>query len=129
MYGTINYIWFYIFIGIVIVLGIVMLIIFAKGNYYHDKEILSLTIIPALLLMVCLAIEPFLANYNMSNQSENNIRTAIRDNYNNAENIAIKSNSGYFSSDNENYSFEVIDDTLIIKNGEIVTKYISGDNY
>ena len=119
MFGTINYIWFYIFIGIVIVLGIVMLVIFAKGNYYHDKEILSLTIIPALLLMVCLAIEPSLANYNMSNQSENNIRTAIRDNYNN----------GYFSSDNENYGFEVIDNTLIIKNGETIVKYISGDNY
>lgn len=119
MFGTINYIWFYIFIGIVIVLGIVI----------HDKEILSLTIIPALLLMVCLAIEPFLANYNMSNQSENNIRTAIRDNYNNAENIAVKSDSGYFSSDNENYGFEVIDNTLIIKNGETIVKYISGDNY
>lgn len=129
MFGTINYIWFYIFIGIVIVLGIVMLIIFAKGNYYHDKEILSLTIIPALLLMACLAIEPFLANYNMSNQSKNNIRTAIRDNYNNAENIVIKSDSGYFSSDNENFSFEMIDNTLIIKNKETVIKYISGDNY
>ena len=102
---------------------------FCKGNYYHDKGILSLTIIPALLLMACLAIEPFLANYNMSNQSENNIRTAIKDNYNNAENIAVKSDSGYFSSDNENYSFEVIDDTLIIKNGETIVKYISGDNY
>lgn len=129
MFGTINYIWFYIFIGVVIVLGIIMLIIFAKGNYYHDKEILSLTIIPALLLMVCLVIAPFLANYNMSNQSENNIRTAIRDNYNNTENIVIKSDSGYFSSDNENFSFEVIDNTLVIKNKETVVKYISGDNY
>lgn len=129
MFGTINYIWFYIFIGVVIVLGIIMLIIFAKGNYYHDKGILSLTIIPALLLTVCLAIEPFLANYNMSNQSESNIKTAIRDNYNNAENIVIKSDSGYFSSDNENFSFEVIDNTLVIKNGDTVTRYISGDNY
>ena len=129
MFGTINYIWFYIFIGIIVVLGITMLIIFAKGNYYHDKGILSLTIIPALLLTACLAIEPFLANYNMSNQSENNIKTAIRDNYNNAENIVIKSDSGYFSSDNENFSFEVIDNTLIIKNKETIVKYISGDNY
>ena len=126
MFGTMNYIWFYIFIGIVIILGI---IIFAKGNYYHDKGILSLTIIPALLLMACLAIEPFLANYNMFNQSENNIKTAIRDNYNNAENIAVKSDSGYFSSDNENYSFEVVNNTLVIKNGETIVKYISGDNY
>lgn len=129
MFGTINYIWFYIFIGVVIVLGIIMLIIFARGNYYHDKGILSLTIIPALLLMACLAIEPFLANYNMSNQSENNIRTAIRDNYNNTENIVIKSDSGYFSSDNENFSFEVIGNNLIIKNKETVVKYISGYNY
>lgn len=106
-----------------------MLIIFAKGNYYHDKGILLLTTIPALILMACLVIEPFLANYNMSNQSENNIKTAIRDNYNNAENIVIKSDSGYFSFDNENFSFEVIDDTLVIKNKETVVKYISGDNY
>lgn len=129
MFGTINQNWFYIFIGVVIVLGIIMLIIFARGNYYHDKGILSLTIIPALLLMACLAIEPFLANYNMSNQSENNIRTAIRDNYNNTENIVIKSDSGYFSSDNENFSFEVIGNNLIIKNKETVVKYISGYNY
>ena len=129
MFGTINQNWFYIFIGVVIVLAIIMLIIFARGNYYHDKGILSLTIIPALLLMACLAIEPFLANYNMSNQSENNIRTAIRDNYNNTENIVIKSDSGYFSSDNENFSFEVIGNNLIIKNKETVVKYISGYNY
>ena len=36
---------------------------------------------------------------------------------------------GSFSSDNENFNFEVIDNTLVIKNGETVVKSISGDNY
>lgn len=68
-------------------------------------------------------------------QGTDNIKEAITDNYSNVGNILVqfdrntKNNKGYFSSDNENFSFEVIDDTLIIKNGEIVTKYISGDNY
>lgn len=71
-------------------------------------------------------------NTSWRNQSKNNIKEAIRDEYNNTKNIVIeddKGYKGYFSSNDENYSFEVIDNTLVIKNGETVVKYISGDNY
>lgn len=64
-------------------------------------------------------------------QSNNNIKIAINDNYNNAQNIIIKENGkeGYFTSDDGNFSFEVINNTLVIKDGETIVEYISGDNY
>lgn len=68
-------------------------------------------------------------------QGTDNIKKAINDNYSNAENILIqfdrntKKNKGYFTSEDKNFSFEVINNTLVIKNGETVVKYISGDNY
>lgn len=129
MFGTINCIWLYISIGIAVASIISILIIFIQVEYHDELRIFSFIIIPVSLIIVCFLIAPIPIVYGMSNQSENNIRTAIRDNYNNAENIIIKSDSGYFSSDNKNFSFEVIDDTLIIKNKETIVKYISGDNY
>lgn len=129
MFGTINCIWLYISIGIAVASIISILIIFIQAEYHNEPRIFSFIIIPVSLIIMCFLIAPIPIVYGMSNQSENNIRTAIRDNYNNAENIVIKSDSGYFSSDNENFSFEVIDDTLVIKNKETVVKYISGDNY
>lgn len=33
------------------------------------------------------------------------------------------------ASDDGNFSFEVINNTLVIKDGETIVKYISGDNY
>lgn len=68
-------------------------------------------------------------------QGTDNIKKAINDNYSNAENILIqfdrntKNNKGYFASEDKKFSFEVINNTLVIKNGETVVKYISGDNY
>lgn len=68
-------------------------------------------------------------------QGTDNIKKAINDNYSNAENILIqfdrntKKNKGYFASEDKKFSFEVINNTLVIKNGETVVKYISGDNY
>jgi hypothetical protein len=68
-------------------------------------------------------------------QGTDNIKKAINDNYSNAENILIqfdrntKKNKGYFTSEDKKFSFEVINNTLVIKNGETVVKYISGDNY
>ena len=64
-------------------------------------------------------------------QSNNNIKIAINDNYNNAQNIIIKENGkeGYFTSDDGNFSFEVINNTLVIKDEETIVEYISGDNY
>lgn len=129
MFGTINYIWFYISIGITVASIISILIIFIQVEHYHEVKFFSFLIIPVFLIIMFFLVASIPIAYGMSNQSENNIRTAIRDNYNNAENIVIKSDSGYFSSDNENFSFEMIDNTLIIKNKETVIKYISGDNY
>lgn len=72
-------------------------------------------------------------NVYSTKQEKDNIKEAIMDNYNNAENILINKQDrkykGSFSSDNENFNFEVIDNTLVIKNGETVVKSISGDNY
>ena len=68
-------------------------------------------------------------------QGIDNIKEAINDNYNNAENILVqfdrntKNNKGYFTSDDGNFSFEVINNTLVIKDGETIVKYISGNNY
>lgn len=68
-------------------------------------------------------------------QGTDNIKEAITDNYSNAENILVqfdrntKNNKGYFTSDDGNFSFEVINNTLVIKDGETIVKYISGDNY
>lgn len=55
--------------------------------------------------------------------------------YSNAENILIqfdrntKNNKGYFTSEDKIFSFEIINNTLVIKNEETVVKYISGENY
>lgn len=90
---------------IVIILGISMLIVMTGIKIYSKK------------------------------QGTDNIKKAINDNYSNAENILIqfdrntKNNKGYFTSDDGNFSFEVINNTLVIKDGETVVKYISGDNY
>ena len=68
-------------------------------------------------------------------QGTDNIKEAINDNYSNAENILVqfdrntKNNKGYFSSEDKNFSFEVVNNTLAIKDGDTVTRYISGDNY
>lgn len=63
--------------------------------------------------------------------ANNTIKVALMQNYPEAEIISNENDSqhGIFIYNNENYSFEVIDDTLIIKNGETIVKYISGDNY
>lgn len=68
-------------------------------------------------------------------QGTDNIKKAINDNYSNAENILIqfdrntKNNKGYFTSEDKIFSFEIINNTLVIKNEETVVKYISGENY
>ncbi len=40
-----------------------------------------------------------------------------------------KNNKGYFTSEDKIFSFEIINNTLVIKNEETVVKYISGENY
>lgn len=90
---------------IVIILGISMLIVMTGIKIYSKK------------------------------QGTDNIKKAINDNYSNAENILIqfnrntKNNKGYFTSEDKIFSFEIINNTLVIKNEETVVKYISGENY
>jgi hypothetical protein len=90
---------------IVIILGISMLIVMTGIKIYSKK------------------------------QGTDNIKKAINDNYGNAENILIqfdrntKNNKGYFTSEDKIFSFEIINNTLVIKNEETVVKYISVENY
>jgi len=90
---------------IVIILGISMLIVMTGIKIYSKK------------------------------QGTDNIKKAINDNYSNAENILIqfdrntKNNKCYFTSEDKIFSFEIINNTLVIKNEETVVKYISGENY
>lgn len=121
-----------LYIAISIALGLVIITLICIYIKTMGNNIVG--IIGIIFCVITLAYISTINIYSKK-QGTDNIKEAITDNYNNAENILVqfdgntKNNKGYFSSDNENYSFEVIDDTLIIKNGEIVTKYISGDNY
>lgn len=60
-------------------------------------------------------------------QGTDNIKKAINDNYSNAENILIQFDRN--TKNNKVFSFEIINNTLVIKNEETVVKYISGENY
>ena len=89
---------------------------------------------PIIILGVSILIIMAGINIYSKKQGINNIKEAINDNYS-AENILIqfdrntKNNKGYFTSEDKNFSFEVINNTLVIKNEETIVNYISGDNY
>lgn len=140
MFGIINpnYYILYILFGEIAILIIGALIIFNSkinnGDIDEDQFFpifMSLGVIACCIIVALYIIGSVYIQKTSSIQSNNNIKIAISDNYNDAENIIIKENDkeGYFSSGNKNYNFEVIDNTLVIKNGETVIKYISGDNY
>lgn len=140
MFGIINpnYYILYILFGVIAILIIGALIIFnSKINngdideYQFFPIFMFLGVIACCIIVALYIIGSVYIQKTSSIQSNNNIKIAISDNYNDAENIIIKENDkeGYFSSGNKNYNFEVIDNTLVIKNGETVIKYISGDNY
>jgi len=140
MFGIINpnYYILYILFGVIAILIIGALIIFNSkinnGDIDEDQFFpifMSLGVIACCIIVAFYIIGSVYIQKTSSIQSNNNIKIAISDNYNDAENIIIKENDkeGYFSSGNKNYNFEVIDNTLVIKNGETVIKYISGDNY
>lgn len=120
----------YIAIGIALVLVIIILLciyIKTEGNI----------IVGIIGIIFCVITLAYIATINIysKKQGTDNIKEAITDNYSNAENILVqfdrntKNNKGYFTSDDGNFSFEVINNTLVIKDGETVVKYISGDNY
>ena len=140
MFGIINpnYYILYILFGVIAILIIGALIIFNSkinnGDIDEDQFFpifMSLGVIACCIIVALYIIGSVYIQKTSSIQSNNNIKIAISDNYNDAENIIIKENDkeGYFSSGSKNYNFEVIDNTLVIKNGETVIKYISGDNY
>ena len=109
---------------------IALFILFYKG--YIGRNIVSIIVI---ILGISILIVMTGIKIYSKKQGTDNIKKAINDNYSNAENILIqfdrntKKNKGYFTSEDKKFSFEVINNTLVIKNGETVVKYISGDNY
>ncbi len=116
---------------IVFLLIDIVLIVFYIKNI-GNRNIMSpiIMIISGIALIVIIVVGLY-----SKKQGIDNIKEAINDNYNNAENILVQfdrnteNNKGYFTSDDGNFSFEVINNTLVIKDGETIVKYISGDNY
>lgn len=121
-----------LFIAINIVWGVIIFTLFCIYIKNTENKIIG-----TIGLILCLITLAYKANINIysEKQGTDNIKTAINDNYSNAENILVqfdrntKNNKGYFTSGNKNFSFEVINNTLVIKDGETVVEYISGDNY
>ena len=121
-----------VFIAIMIasgLIGIVLFILYIK-DIRRDIVGTILIIFGISMFIVSLGIRIY-----SNKQGTDNIKKAINDNYSNVKNILIqhdpntKHDKGYFASENENYSFEVIDNTLVIKQDKTIVKYISGDNY
>ena len=121
-----------LFIAINIVLGLVIITL----SYIYIKNIEN-NIIGMIVLILCVITFVYTSTINIysKKQGTDNIKEAITDNYSNAENILVqfdrntKNNKGYFTSDDGNFSFEVINNTLVIKDRETIVKYISGNNY
>lgn len=121
-----------LFIAISIALGLVIIILLCIYIKTVGNNIVG--IIGIIFCVITLAYISTIKIYSKK-QGTDNIKEAITDNYSNAENILVqfdrntKNNKGYFTSDDGNFSFEVINNTLVIKDGETVVKYISGNNY
>lgn len=121
-----------LFIAISIALGLVIIILLC----IYIKTVGN-NIVGIIGIIFCVITLAYISTINIysKKQGTDNIKEAITDNYSNAENILVqfdrntKNNKGYFTSDDENFSFEVINNTLVIKDGETVVKYISGNNY
>lgn len=120
-----------LYIAINIALGLVIITLLCIYIKTVGNNIVGIIgIIFCVITLVYISI-----NIYSKKQGTDNIKEAITDNYSNAENILVqfdrntKNNKGYFTSDDGNFSFEVINNTLVIKDGETIVKYISGDNY
>ena len=101
-----------LFIAISIALTLVLIISFCIWLMNIENDIAG-----TICLTLCIIAIVYVATINIysKKQGTDNIKEAITDNYSNAENILVQ--------------FEVINNTLVINNGETVVKYISGDNY
>lgn len=121
-----------LYIAISIALGLVIIILIC----IYIKTVGN-NIVGIIGIIFCVITLAYISTINIysKKQGTDNIKEAITDNYSNAENILVqfdrntKNNKGYFTSDDGNFSFEVINNTLVIKDGETIVKYISGDNY
>lgn len=121
-----------LYIAIGIALGLVIIILLC----IYIKTVGN-NIVGIIGIIFCVITLAYISTINIysKKQGTDNIKEAITDNYSNAENILVqfdrntKNNKGYFTSDDGNFSFEVINNTLVIKDGEIIVKYISGNNY
>lgn len=121
-----------LFIAISIALGLVIIILLC----IYIKTVGN-NIVGIIGIIFCVITLAYISTINIYSKKQgiDNIKEAITDNYSNAENILVqfdrntKNNKGYFTSDDGNFSFEVINNTLVIKDGETIVKYISGDNY
>lgn len=121
-----------LYIAISIALGLVIIILIC----IYIKTVGN-NIVGIIGIIFCVITLAYISTINIysKKQGTDNIKEAITDNYSDAENILVqfdrntKNNKGYFTSDDGNFSFEVINNTLVIKDGETVVKYISGDNY
>lgn len=121
-----------LYIAISIALGLVIIILLC----IYIKTVGN-NIVGIIGIIFCVITLAYISTINIysKKQGTDNIKEAITDNYSNAENILVqfdrntKNNKGYFTSDDGNFSFEVINNTLVIKDGEIIVKYISGNNY
>lgn len=121
-----------LYIAISIALGLVIIILLC----IYIKTVGN-NIVGIIGIIFCVITLAYISTINIysKKQGTDNIKEAITDNYSNAENILVqfdrntKNNKGYFTSDDGNFSFEVINNTLVIKDGETIVKYISGDNY
>ena len=121
-----------LYIAISIALGLVIIILIC----IYIKTVGN-NIVGIIGIIFCVITLAYISTINIysKKQGTDNIKEAITDNYSNAENILVqfdrntKNNKGYFTSDDGNFSFEVINNTLVIKDGETIVKYISGNNY
>lgn len=121
-----------LYIAISIALGLVIIILLC----IYIKTVGN-NIVGIIGIIFCIITLAYISTINIysKKQGTDNIKEAITDNYSNAENILVqfdrntKNNKGYFTSDDGNFSFEVINNTLVIKDEETIVEYISGDNY
>lgn len=104
-----------LFIAISIALTLVLIILFCIWLMNIENNIAG-----TICLTLCIIAIVYVATINIysKKQGTDNIKEAITDNYSNAENILVqfdrntKNNKGYFTSDDGNFSFEVINSSL-----------------
>jgi len=104
-----------LFIAISIALTLVLIILFCIWLMNIENNIAG-----TICLTLCIIAIVYVATINIYSKKQGILVQFDRN---------TKNNKGYFTSDDGNFSFEVINNTLVIKDGETIVKYISGDSY